>query len=234
MGLVGAAVEGADRPRRPPGPASTRRSACRNDAGSDAVGRAAPGHRRCIVREAAGTWGRDAVYTAGMKRVLLTGMSGTGKSTLIGGLAARGYKAIDMDTDEWSEWVTGAGSDRSRPVEEPDWVWREDRIRRLLATEDTDVLFVSGCKSNQGMFYAHFDHVVLLSAPVPLLMQRLATRTTNPYGKHPDELARILGHVHSVEPLLRRAASLEVDTSAPVEQVIETILSLVLADTGAV
>ena len=164
-----------------------------------------------------------------MKRVLLTGMSGVGKSTVICELAARGYKAIDTDTDEWSEWVTVAGDpDQSGAREEPDWVWREERIQGLLSSEDADVLFISGCKSNQGKFYAQFDHIVLLTAPVRLLMERLATRTTNSYGKHPDELARILWHVQTVEPMLRRCASLEVDTSAPVEQVIETILSHML------
>jgi hypothetical protein len=61
-------------------------------------------------------------------------------------------------------------------------------------------------------------------------MERLATRITNSYGKHPDDLARILGHIRNVEPMLRRTASLEVDTSAPVDQVVETILSLVLDD----
>jgi len=172
------------------------------------------------------------VYTAGMKRALLTGMSGVGKSTLICGLAARGYKAVDTDTDEWSEWVTVAGDPaRFGSIEEQDWVWREDRIQRLLSTEDAAVLFVSGCKSNQGRFYPQFDHIILLRAPTPVLLERLAARTTNPYGKHPDERARILGHIRMVEPLLRRTASLEVDTSAPVEQVIETILRLVLADT---
>jgi shikimate kinase len=159
-----------------------------------------------------------------MKRVLITGMSGTGKSTLICELGARGYKAIDTDTDEWSEWVTVAG--------ESDWAWREDRIRRLLSTEDTDVLFVSGCKTNQGRFYPLFDHVVLLSAPIPVLMERLATRTTNPYGKDPDELARVLEHVHTVEPQLRRTASLEVDTRVPVEQVVQTVLSMLSDDEG--
>jgi dephospho-CoA kinase len=154
-----------------------------------------------------------------MKRVLLTGMSGTGKSTVIAELAARGYKAVDTDYGGWHEWVNVAG--------QPDWVWREQRIRDLLATEDAEVLFVSGTVSNQGRFYPRFDHVVLLSAPTPLIVERLAARTNNPYGKHPDELARVLGHIETVEPLLRRSASIEVDTSAPLDQVVETILRLV-------
>ncbi len=148
-------------------------------------------------------------------------MSGTGKSTVIAELTARGYKAVDTDYGGWHEWVDVAG--------ERDWVWREDRIRQLLSTEDADVLFVSGCKSNQGKFRAQFHHVVLLSAPTPLLLERLATRTTNPYGKRPEELAQILGYVETVEPLLRRSATLEVDTSVPLEQVVETILSHVRA-----
>jgi shikimate kinase len=131
-----------------------------------------------------------------MKRVLLTGMSGTGKSTVINELAARGYKAVDTDGHGLSEWV-------AVPLDEPtglgpgqDWVWRE-------------------------------DHIVLLTAPAAVLVARLATRTTNPYGKHPDEVARVLALQQTVEPLLRRGAGVEVDTSAPLDQVVATILRLV-------
>jgi shikimate kinase len=158
--------------------------------------------------------------------VLITGMSGTGKSTVIRALAARGYKAVDADEPGWSEFVDDPGQPGiSRSAPGRDWVWREDRIQELLSTADTDFLFLSGCASNQGKFYPLFDHVVLLSAPVPLMIERLTRRTTNPYGKDPDELAMVLHFTRTVEPLLRRGASLEVDTSAPLEQVVETILA---------
>ncbi|MBX3002274.1 MAG: AAA family ATPase [Caldilineaceae bacterium] len=165
-----------------------------------------------------------------MKRILLTGISGSGKSTVIGALAASGYKAVDADRDEFSEWV--AISDDSdtpgTPVEaDRDWVWREDRIQNLLSTEDAEVLFLSGCAKNMGKFLPQFDHIVLLYAPASLIVERLATRTNNPYGKHPDEVARVLDLRETVEPLLRRVAGHEIDTSAALDDVVETVLRLV-------
>ncbi|MEO6887698.1 MAG: AAA family ATPase [Ktedonobacteraceae bacterium] len=165
-----------------------------------------------------------------MKRILLTGMSGTGKSTVIGELAARGYKAVDADCDVFSQWVEviGDADTEVSPVEvDRDWVWREDRIQEILSTEDTAVLFLSGCAENMPKFFPQFDHVVLLSAPADVIVERLRTRINNGYGKHPDEIARVLGLMESVEPLLRRAAGHEIDTSVCLEEVVETLLRLV-------
>ena len=156
-------------------------------------------------------------------------MSGTGKSTVIKELGARGYKAVDADYGGLSELVgIPAGSDRSGLGAEQDWIWREDRIADLLSTEDADVLFLSGTASNQGKFYGQFDHIVLLTAPAAVMTERLIRRSNNPFGKDPKELARALALKQTVEPLLRRGADLEIDTSVPVDEVVEKILGVVL------
>jgi shikimate kinase len=164
-------------------------------------------------------------------RVLLTGMSGVGKSTVIAELAARGYRAVDLDTDEYSEWVA-VGDDAGAPGSpvEPgrDWVWREDRVNDLLATEG-EPLFVSGCAANMGPFLPRFDHVVLLSAPADVIAERLAARTAGEYGAKPGEAARVLELIDTVEPLLRRAAGHQIDTSASLEDVVAAVLELARA-----
>lgn len=156
-------------------------------------------------------------------------MSGTGKSTLIEELAARGYKSVDLDSDEFSEWVevTDDSDTPGSPVEpHRDWVWREDRVQGLLSTEDADVLFVSGSAKNMGRFLPQFDQVILLSAPGAVIVDRLSTRTNNPYGRHPDQIARVLLLMDTVEPLLRRAADHEIDTRACLHDVVATVLRL--------
>jgi dephospho-CoA kinase len=155
-------------------------------------------------------------------------MSGTGKSTVIGALAARGHKAVDADEPEFSELVSVPEGELTGLGFGADWMWREDRIDALLATQDADTLFVSGTSPNQGKFYARFDLVVLLTAPAALIAQRLATRTNNNFGKDPDQLARTLRLQQEVEPLLRRGADMEVDTTAPLDEVVATIVERVL------
>jgi dephospho-CoA kinase len=141
-------------------------------------------------------------------------MSATGKSTVVAELAARGYKAVDTD-DGWCE-----------PLPDGRQQWREDAVRQLLETEDAPVLFLAGCEENQVAFHDRFDAIVLLTAPRDTLVHRVASRTNNPFGKDPAERKRILDDLAAVEPLLRRVATHVVDTSAPLEDVVEEVLRI--------
>lgn len=91
----------------------------------------------------------------------------------------------------------------------PNGTWDEARMHQLLASNG-DVV-VSGTVHNQGRFYGRFEHIVLLSAPLHVLVERLTTRTNSPYGKTAEQRADVARYVDAVEPLLRRGANLELD-----------------------
>jgi broad-specificity NMP kinase len=159
-----------------------------------------------------------------MKRILITGMSGTGKSSVIEELKRRGYEAVDTDSDAWCEWVSVQG-ENTEP--EKDWIWKEQEITDLLQRERSGPLFVCGCKSNQGAFYSLFDQIVLLSGPAQVLLDRVAARTTNPYGKTDAERVEIIGYIEVVEPLLRAGCDLEIDTSKlGIQQIADELIKL--------
>jgi shikimate kinase len=149
--------------------------------------------------------------------VLVTGMSGTGKSTALGELAHRGHRVVDTDYGGWIEHVPSPNGHGSEPL------WREDRIDALLGEHDGGVLFVSGCVANQGTFYPRFDAVVLLSAPADVILERVAARETNDFGKTDAERDQIVDDMATVEPLLRAGATEEIDTSAPLDEVVDEL-----------
>lgn len=154
-----------------------------------------------------------------MKRVLITGMSGSGKSSVIRELARHGYKAIDTD---WNpDWEQPAPES-----EGPGWLWREERIDALLADEAAEVLFIAACVENQGKFYSRFDHIVVLTASPELTVALLAGRRSNPYGKRPEEVDQVLRYKKTIEPRLLRAATAQIDTAMPLDDVVTALVAL--------
>jgi hypothetical protein len=115
------------------------------------------------------------------------------------------------------------------PWGEVDFLWDEERMAALLEVEDGEALFVCGNAPNQVKFYRSFDHIVLVSVPREVMVERLASRSSNPFGKHPGELAKVLADVEAYEPKLRRAASNEIDGSRPVDEVLDEVARVALA-----
>jgi dephospho-CoA kinase len=150
-----------------------------------------------------------------VRRILVTGMSGTGKSTVLAELARRGFETVETDVGPWSRWSEADG-----------YVWDEQQVEELLQRERRTTLFVSGTVSNQGRFYDRFDEIVLLSAPAEVLLERIDSRTTNPFGKSAEERERILADDADVEPLLRATCTVELDATQPVEAVVARLAAL--------
>ncbi|WP_104161354.1 AAA family ATPase [Arthrobacter sp. ZGTC212] len=147
-----------------------------------------------------------------MSRILITGMSGAGKTTLLNELSRRGHRTIDTDYDAWVL---------------PNGTWDEPRMTALLGSEAS--LVVSGTIENQGHFYDRFSVVVLLSAPVEVLIERVSVRTNNSYGSSGADQSEIRQHVLDVEPLLRNGATLELDGRRPVPELADEVERLIVA-----
>lgn len=144
-----------------------------------------------------------------MARLLLTGMSGAGKSTLLQALSRRGYVTVDTDHDGW---------------ELGDGTWDAPRMDALLEQHPT--LAVSGTVPNQGRFYDRFEVVALLTAPLEVLLDRVAARTNNPYGRTPEDRVEIARNLLEVEPLLHSGATHVLDGREPVERLADTLAPL--------
>ena len=144
-----------------------------------------------------------------MPRVLITGMSGTGKTTLLDELRRRGRRCVDTDYEEWTA---------------PDGRWDEARMDRLLASEHH--VIVAGTVDNQGRFYDRFEYVVLLSAPLDVLLARVSGRASNPYGTRPADRVEIEHYLRTVEPQLRRGATVELDATRSTGELSDEIEAL--------
>ena len=94
-------------------------------------------------------------------RVLLTGMSGTGKSTLVAELRRRGVLAYDADEDGFSE-----------PRDAGRWGWRRAAVADLLERHTEGLLCFAGLEETRRSTYR-----ILLTAPEAVLIERLRART---------------------------------------------------------
>ena len=59
-----------------------------------------------------------------------------------------------------------------------------------------------------------------------MLLRRIATRTTNDYGKSREDRDLILRHLAEVEPLLRATCTHEVDATQPIDAVVDELIAI--------
>ena len=165
-------------------------------------------------------------------RYLITGVAGTGKTTIAAELRRRGYAAYDTE-EGFSYYADKQTGERvSRPAEPTqEWYDKHHRIfdekvlMNLLKKHANEPLFICSITANQSKFYPNFDKLFLLTAPDDVITHRLGTRTNNYFGRHPLDLARVIGRHQQFDEELLADGAVAIDSTRPIEAVADDILA---------
>lgn len=169
-----------------------------------------------------------------MPLVWVTGSSGVGKSTVCALLKSQGELAVDSDGEGYSRWVdrmSGQVVADPPPTVPAGWLerfaWKISRaeVEALAARAHDKTVFLCGYVENEADVSDLFDLVVCLVAHSETLRDRLRNRTTNAFGKHPEELAAALELNIGVESTYRRLGALVIDGRRPPAEIADTILA---------
>jgi dephospho-CoA kinase len=165
-----------------------------------------------------------------MKKIYITGVSGTGKTTISKELNKRGYYAISIDEEEnlcsWVNQENGkryVGEAELNPefVDRHDWICNIELLKKLM---EKDLVFVLGMAGNQDDFLQLFDKVLLLECSPETFCARIDQRTDNDFGKHPEIREQILRRYKSYAEKMLAKGAISINTEKSINEVVEEVL----------
>lgn len=175
-----------------------------------------------------------------MPLVYITGVSGTGKTTVCRELVARGLTAYDIERDGLVEWRDSRTHKKLRfprlrkSLNLHRWYRSHvpylnlQHVSRLKKQTDKTGQTIYLCGSAYGEDQAHkyFDTIIALVADLDTIKKRIAHRRNTVYGKSVDEIQGIEKWYETAQADYAKQNVVSIDTTQPLDAVIRTILNL--------
>jgi broad-specificity NMP kinase len=169
-------------------------------------------------------------------KTLITGVAGTGKSTIAKALREGGIFAIDFSEVSgmcyWQDEKTGEKVDYS-PIHSQEWFKDKKRICDIgilkgMLDQKEDVVMCGLASGNLAEQLPLFDKVILLQCSPYDLVHRLETRD-NPsgYGKTKAEQDDNIEWQKEFDPQLLSYGAIPVSTEGELDSVVDKIIALI-------
>lgn len=167
-----------------------------------------------------------------MTVILVTGVPGSGKSSVAEELCRLGYTAVDADEDEKLSGWENIESD-VRPSETlfdwfqgHRWAWNASRIEQLADLNRGRTIFICGSANNLDDLLGRFSQVLALEIDVETLAQRLdqidqANGFSSGDGDTRDQIRSWLPHQ---QQHFRELGAVMIDGKRPIDEVVHSIL----------
>jgi shikimate kinase len=168
-----------------------------------------------------------------MHNYLISGLPGTGKTTIEHELQKLSYEVINTD-DSWGYF---GDIEAETPVERPanptkdwfkkhGWIWNSRNIRLLLEVSHKKPLFICSGSRNENKFYDLFDRVFVLHIPDDVMRQRLLARN-DPLTSSELHISRMIAYNQDAYDHARRINGIVIETTKPLDQCVQRILDVV-------
>lgn len=163
--------------------------------------------------------------------VLVTGVSGAGKTAITGQLREFGYDAVSLDGyPNMCGWTDAGGNPVTRPdqpglgwLARHNWSWNREALTELIAQKRAsgdDLVWLAGVASNTAQLAHLFDLRILLHVTKPVMRQRLHdTARSNDFGRA-GATGQLLEQRFDIDQQqLSAICDTSVDATAPLQQV---------------
>lgn len=145
---------------------------------------------------------------------LISGLPGTGKTSVCRELQRRGLNAIDADKAFGFQTNDG-------------WIWKGEKLSEALDDTTRDTLFICGSASNRDEYIHRFTKVFILYVDNETLKSRLTNRTNNNFGKDPAILARQLKLNEGIKEYSTKRRRSIIDATQPITTIVDEILDTI-------
>lgn len=164
---------------------------------------------------------------------LITGVAGTGKSTLEREFRNKGYDTIDTDRGyaRWQlsdtlEAVPSPQNESSEWYDAHDWMTDTQKLLAKMSAHalSPEPLLVFGNTADLYTLHPYFHRMFALEyRDEDLIRHRIYTRTDNDYGKNPVEFASLLSYYQPMQEKFRSVGMTAIDCSLSLETIVATI-----------
>lgn len=170
-----------------------------------------------------------------IKSILITGISGSGKTAVSSALCEKGYSSYDIDDipglftmfDKRTNLpLVDQDNNNLEQVKNMSWICNVERLQHLMSEEKNDIAFYCGNAENISEIVPLFDKLILLKASDEVILHRLSSRTSNDFCKTTEIQEWILTSKDEWENNIKKMNAIVIDTNKDINQVVKEILKV--------
>jgi len=126
------------------------------------------------------------------KSILITGVAGSGKTTLSDKLNKLGYKSFDIENinglfamfnKRTGEAVKDWTNNDLESTKQHKWICDKNKLEKIIKDNSQGITFYCGIGSNLEELIPLFNQILLLKVSPDVLRERLSKRTHNSFGR---------------------------------------------------